>query len=164
MAAPRRIVPSSNDPRTGSLTGLPSRSVRGPTGRHRVQVDDDSSSGPFSRQNLKPFVVILAIAGLALLLARSLADRASLLPAGTAELPACPKVIDAWANQRMDQRRQQLQQEHGLYRSEGEAASVVTTAMRWIDDRIIEHYLDQDRRQIEAMTRESNRCQVRLEP
>lgn len=146
-----------------------SRSLQPPEGRHRnpthlitgtpglVRQEPPAPRPGSGLQNSFTFLVILAVAGLAMALARS-GDQRSALSPPTGDLVACPAVINAWARQRLEQQRQELMQDHGLDRAAGDQANAVTTAMRWIDGRIVDHYIARERDQIRAITRASRRC------
>lgn len=132
---------------TGLITETPGMAIR-------------ERPGPAPAAGLRSpvsLLMVIALAGLVVALARG-GDQASALSRPSGDLAACPAVINTWARQRLDQQRQVLEREHSVVRSDGEAPNAVIAAMRWLDDRIIDHYLERERDQIRAMTRASSRC------
>lgn len=161
------MVPARRKTRPDRLAG--SRSLEPLEGRRRAPTNlITRTPGLARRETPSPplgsglktsftFLLVLAIAGLAMALTRS-GDQASALSRPSGDLAACPTVVNAWAQQRLGRHRQELEQEHDLNRADGEAPNAVTAAMRWMDERIIEHYIEKERNQIRAMTRASRRC------
>ena len=99
----------------------------------------------------------LAIAGLGLAISQwARGPIAHLLNASS--LPPCGKVINRWANGRLQAARARFEAEHDLYRADGPGANAVTGAMTWIDDRIIDHKLEAEWEQIHASVLNSSQC------
>ena len=101
-----------------------------------------------------------AALGLATLPARPLVSQ--LFPASPG-LPACGSVVNRWANDRLQVARERYAQEHQQFRSLGQAGNAVTAALAWIDDRLIDHNLEGERREVRAIAHRSASCDPRFE-
>lgn len=80
------------------------------------------------------------------------------------DTPACPVTLNHWADQQLAAMRVQLQQDHGLYRAEGGALNAIGVAMNWIDDRIIEERITEERHQLRNRLLRTSRCLVQFQP
>lgn len=80
------------------------------------------------------------------------------------DMPACPGSVNLWADQRLRMLRAQLEQDHGLYRRQGQAMNAIGAAMIWIDDRIIDQRIGEERQQIRSTVLQSTRCLVQFHP
>ena len=76
--------------------------------------------------------------------------------------PPCPAAVDRWADQRLASIRSQLEQEHGLYRTEGVDLNAITATMNWIDDRLIDQHVSEERRRLRASVLQSAHCVPRF--
>lgn len=134
----------------------------GQTSRRSPQGLRPHPSGPKGPGVVRLLVGGLALAALATVLVRL--GGSTLLPlAGIRqEGPACPEVVNRWANQRLSALRDQLRQEHGLYRTENANLNAITGAMNWIDDRIIDQHISEERRQLRSSVLHSARCVPRF--
>jgi len=72
--------------------------------------------------------------------------------------------VNRWAGQQLATTRSQLEQDHRLYRSDGEAPNPISAAMNWIDDRLIDQRIAEQRQQIHSTLLRSSRCLVQFEP
>lgn len=154
-------MPSSNSP---ARSGPASRARGAPNAQPKRSPGQELPSGGGGPGLAPLLLAILLLAGLAAVLVRSgVLSRGGmgLLPA---EAPACPGPVNRWADQRLTQVRAQLLQEHGLYRSEGEASNAITAALNWIDDRIIDQQIGEERQQIRSSILRASRCLVQFQP
>lgn len=108
--------------------------------------------------------VILILGGTVTLLVRSGNFSLGGLLQVPNDTPACPASLNRWADQRLAALRLQLQQEHGLYRADGKALNAIGVAMNWIDDRIIDQRVGEERQQLRRSLLASSRCLVQFQP
>lgn len=79
------------------------------------------------------------------------------------QTPACPGAVNRWADQRLALIRAQLLKQEGAY-SIGPNPNPIAGAMNWIDNRIVERRLDEQRQQIRSSLLASSRCLVEFQP
>lgn len=80
------------------------------------------------------------------------------------DTPACPVVVNRWANQRLALIRRQLELENGLDRGHGAGLNAIGAALRWIDARIIDQRVGEARQEIRDTALTSSRCVVQFDP
>lgn len=78
--------------------------------------------------------------------------------------PLCPAPLNRWADQRLSLIREQLQRQHGLHRGHASAPNAIVAAMSWIEARILERRLDEDRQLIRSKLLKSSGCLVEFKP
>lgn len=109
-------------------------------------------------------MMALLLGGTGTVLVRSGAFSNRALPMAAEAVSTCPGPLNRWADQRLLQRRRQLEQDHAIYRSHGANPSAIGAAMIWIDDRIIERHLAAERQQLRSTLMRSSRCLVEFQP
>mgnify|MGYP006280420971 CR=1 FL=1 len=147
--------PSGSSRSTPKSPGINSRSATTPHGR------PPGGPGP-GLGSLLP--VLLLLAGLSVVLVRCSGDSIRQLLRLGNDGPACNAAVNRWANQRLELSRSQLQQEHGLYRSQGENLNAITATMTWIDDRLIDRKISEERYQITRRVLDSSGCRPQFQP
>lgn len=108
--------------------------------------------------------LIVLLAGVVAVLARSGVLSTGPSTAAMDGVPACQPAVNRWADQRLSQARSQLEQEHGFSRTQANDLNPVTEALNWIEDRIIAQRLADEREQIRSSVLSSSRCLVQFQP
>lgn len=107
---------------------------------------------------------VLLLGGVFTILARPVTFSSGGMGGRSVDAPLCPAPLNRWADQRLALIREQLQNQHGLHRGEPSAPNAIVAAMNWIDDRILERRLDEDRQLIRSKLLKSSRCLVEFQP
>ena len=156
-------------------SGRSARSSPGSSGRSSAgRTSSPGQKGPASGRASPPsgrgpgftplLLAFLLLGGIVVLLVRSGAlSTGGMFPAPD-DTPACPRAVNAWADQRLKTLRDQLIEDHGLYRGNGEALNAIGAAMNWIDDRIIDQRIGEERQRILSNVLNTLRCLVQFEP
>lgn len=150
-----------------SPSSAPSRSSARPGSKPRQSGLTSGGPQPPAQRGpgfVAPLILALLLGGAGILLVRSGALSGGGLPLVGDTAATCPGPLNRWADQRLLQRRRQLERDHALYRSPGASSNAVSAALLWVDDRIIDQQLAAERQQIRSSLLRSPRCLVAFQP